>query len=104
MQKVYDFLWDEFCDWYIEMVKPRLYSDDDQTKGAALWTLKTVLIQGLKLLHPFMPFITEELFTSLQDQEETIMRSVWPAFREDWSFPQEEKEIDAVKDAVRARA
>ena len=102
VQKVYDFLWDEFCDWYIEMVKPRLYSDDDQTKGAALWTLKTVLIQGLKLLHPFMPFITEELFTSLQDQEETIMRSVWPAFREDWSFPQEEKEIDAVKDAVRA--
>ena len=102
VQKVYDFLWDEFCDWYIEMVKPRLYSDDDQTKGAALWTLKTVLIQGLKLLHPFMPFITEELFTSLQDKEETIMRSAWPAFREDWSDPQEEKEIDAVKDAVRA--
>ena len=102
VQKVYDFLWDEFCDWYIEMVKPRLYSDEDETKAAALWTLKTVLIQGLKLLHPFMPFITEELFTTLQDKEETIMKSAWPVYTDAWSFPQEEKEIDAVKDAVRA--
>ena len=62
VQKVYDFIWEEFCDWYIEMVKPRLYNDEDQTKDAALWTLKTVLIQSLKLLHPYMPFITEEIF------------------------------------------
>ena len=71
LQKVYDFIWEEFCDWYIEMVKPRLYSDTDQTKAAALWTLKTVLIQSLKLLHPFMPFITEEIFCNLQDEEES---------------------------------
>ena len=61
VQKVYDFIWEEFCDWYIEMVKPRLYSDTDSTKGAALWTLKTVLGNALKLLHPYMPFITEEI-------------------------------------------
>ena len=59
VSKVYDFIWEEFCDWYIEMVKPRLYNDEDETKAAALWTLKTVLIQALKLLHPYMPFITE---------------------------------------------
>ena len=62
VQKVYDFIWEEFCDWYIEMVKPRLYSETDETKGAALWTLKTVLGNALKLLHPFMPFITEEIY------------------------------------------
>ena len=101
VQKVYDFLWEEFCDWYIEMVKPRLYNDEDKTKAAALWTLKTVLIQGLKLLHPFMPFITEELFCSLQDKEESIMISSWPLRRDDFAYPQEEKEIDAVKEAVR---
>ncbi len=101
VQKVYDFLWDEFCDWYIEMVKPRLYNDDDRTRAAALWTLKTVLVQGLKLLHPFMPFITEELFCSLQDKEESIMISSWPVYRDDWAFPREESEIDAVKEAVR---
>jgi len=102
VQKVYDFLWDEFCDWYIEMVKPRLYSDTDQTKGAALWTLKTVLIQGLKLLHPFMPFITEELFGSLQSEEESIMVSAWPVWKKEWDFEEEENEIGTIKDAVRA--
>ena len=65
-QKVYDFVWEEFCDWYIEMVKPRLWKDDDTTKAAAVWTLKTVLIQSLKLLHPYIPFITEEIFCNLQ--------------------------------------
>ncbi|MCD7841292.1 MAG: class I tRNA ligase family protein, partial [Lachnospiraceae bacterium] len=67
VQKVYDFIWEEFCDWYIEMVKPRLYSETDTTKGAALWTLKTVLTNALKLLHPFMPFITEEIFCTLHN-------------------------------------
>ena len=65
VQKLYDFIWEEFCDWYIEMVKPRLYNNEDTTKAAALWNLKTVLIQALKLLHPYMPFITEEIFLSL---------------------------------------
>ncbi|MCD7764400.1 MAG: valine--tRNA ligase [Lachnospiraceae bacterium] len=67
VQKVYDFIWEEFCDWYIEMVKPRLYSETDTTKDAALWTLKTVLTNALKLLHPFMPFITEEIFCTLHN-------------------------------------
>ena len=73
--KIYDFIWEEFCDWYIEMVKPRLYNDADETKTAAIWTLKTVLIESLKLLHPYMPFITEEIFCNLQDEEESIMIS-----------------------------
>ena len=101
VQKIYDFLWEEFCDWYIEMVKPRLYSDTDETKGAALWTLKTVLIQALKLLHPFMPFITEELFQSLQDEEESIMISSWPVYRDEWNFADEERSVERVKDAIR---
>lgn len=68
VQKVYDFIWDEYCDWYIEMVKPRLYNEEDETREAALWTLKTVLINALKMLHPFEPFITEEIFTSIQSE------------------------------------
>ncbi len=103
VQKVYDFIWDEFCDWYIEMVKPRLYQSDDQaSKDAALWTLQTVLIGSLKLLHPYMPFITEEIFTTIQSREETIMLSAWPVYREDFAFPHEEKGISMVKEAVRA--
>ncbi len=158
VQKVYDFIWDEFCDWYIEMVKPRLYagrrSGDDQegsagqdgspsaaagtedmadlsSQNAALWTLKTVLMDALKLLHPFMPFITEEIFCTLRDmekdasaagdasseagrsmekgscaggdcfREESIMISRWPEFREDRSFAKEEKDIEILKSAVR---
>ena len=101
VQKLYDFIWEEFCDWYIEMVKPRLYSDDDTTKGAALYTLKTVLINSLKLLHPYMPFITEEIFCNLQDEEESIMISSWPVYREEYNFAREEAAIEAIKEAVR---
>ncbi len=102
VQKVYDFIWDEFCDWYIEMVKPRLYSTDDAvSQNAALWTLKTVLIDALKLLHPYMPFITEEIFCTLQSEEESIMISSWPVYREDKSFAREEKDIETIKEAVR---
>ncbi len=99
--KVYDFIWEEFCDWYIEMVKPRLYNDEDETKAAALWTLKTVLINALKLLHPYMPFVTEEIFTNLQDEEESIMISAWPEFKDEWNFEKDEKAVDTIKDAVR---
>ena len=103
VQKVYDFIWDEFCDWYIEMVKPRLYSDTDKTsKNAALWTLKHVCIDALKLLHPYMPFVTEEIFTTIQDEEESIMISTWPAYTEEFSFAAEEKEIETIKEAVRS--
>ena len=102
VQKVYDFIWDEFCDWYIEMVKPRLYDTDDAaSQNAALWTLKTVLIDALKLLHPYMPFITEEIFCSLQSSEESIMVSRWPEYTPERSFPKEEKDIEAIKEAVR---
>ena len=102
VSKVYDFIWEEFCDWYIEMVKPRLYNDADETKAAALWTLKTVLIQALKLLHPYMPFITEEIFCNIQDEEESIMISDWPVYKEEWSFKQDENAVDTIKAAVRA--
>ena len=101
VQKVYDFIWEEFCDWYIEMVKPRLYNDDDNTKSAALWTLKTVLGNALKLLHPFMPFITEEIFCTLQEEEESIMISEWPQFRNDWDFKEDETAVETIKEAVR---
>ncbi len=102
VQKVYDFIWDEFCDWYIEMVKPRLYNTDDKTsQNAALWTLKTVLIDALKLLHPFMPFITEEIFCTLQSEEETIMLSSWPVYNGERNFAKEEKDIETIKEAVR---
>ena len=102
VQKVYDFIWDEFCDWYIEMVKPRLYNTDDQeSKNAALWTLKTVLLNALKLLHPYTPFITEEIFCTLQSEEESIMISSWPVYQDDWSFAKEEQDIETIKDAVR---
>lgn len=110
--KVYDFIWEEFCDWYIEMVKPRLYNDDDTTKAAALWTLKTVLIQALKMLHPYMPFITEEIYVNLREvlieagvdaasMEESIMIAAWPEFKEEWNFNEDEYAVDTIKDAVR---
>ena len=102
LQKVYDFIWEEFCDWYIEMVKPRLWNDGDSTKAAALWTLKTVLINSLKLLHPYMPFITEEIFCNLQDEEESIMVSAWPEYKAEWSFEQDEYAVETIKEAVRA--
>ena len=102
VQKVYDFIWDEFCDWYIEMVKPRLYNSDDAAgQNAALYTLKTVLLDALKLLHPYMPFITEEIFCSLQSEEESIMVSSWPVYRRERCFDREEKEIELIKEAVR---
>ena len=101
VQKVYDFIWEEFCDWYIEMVKPRLYNDGDTTKSAALWTLKTVLVNALKLLHPYMPFITEEIFCTLQSEEESIMISKWPEFTEEWHFAEDEAAVEMIKEAVR---
>ncbi len=149
VQKVYDFIWDEFCDWYIEMVKPRLYAgkrrpetesvrETDQavtaggesvgeegrcctdkegiglaadssqnrsavSRNAALWTLKTVLTDALKLLHPYMPFITEEIYCTLQggDGEESVMISKWPEYSADRCFAEEEKDMEIIKEAVR---
>ncbi len=102
LSKVYDFIWEEFCDWYIEMVKPRLYSDTDSTKSAALWTLKNVLNKALKLLHPFMPFITEEIYCTLNPDEESIMISEYPITDDEFAFIKEETDTEIIKDAVRA--
>lgn len=99
--KLNDFIWEEFCDWYIEMVKPRLYNDEDTTKTAAIWTLKKVLIDALKLLHPYMPFITEEIFCNIQDEEESIMISSWPVYTEDNDYSEDENAIETIKTAVR---
>jgi valyl-tRNA synthetase len=99
--KIHDFLWDEFCDWYIEMVKPRLWDKEDGTKAAALWTLREVLSIGLKLLHPYMPFVTEEIYCTLTG-DESIMISDWPVAEEERDFDTEAKNVDIIKDAVRA--
>ena len=100
--KIYNFIWEEFCDWYIEMVKPRLYNDNDDTKQAALWTLKKVLIDSLKLLHPYMPFVTEEIFCTIQEEEESIMISAWPEYSEENTFAKEEAAVETIKEAVRS--
>ena len=99
--KIYEFIWEEFCDWYIEMVKPRLYSETDDTRYAALWTLKKVLIDALKMLHPYMPFVTEEIFCTIQDEEESIMISSWPVYTEEYAFANEENAVELIKEAVR---
>lgn len=103
VQKVYDFIWDEFCDWYIEIAKTRTFKKEENPESAkvAMWTLKTVLIQALKLLHPYMPFITEEIFCTLQEEEPTIMLSEWPKYREEWKFPEAEEAVEHVKDLVK---
>ncbi|ONI43258.1 valine--tRNA ligase [Candidatus Epulonipiscium fishelsonii] len=101
VQKIYEFAWEEFCDWYIEMVKPRLYNKEDATRYCALWTLKKVMIDIVKLLHPYIPFITEEIFMSLQQAEESIMISNWPMFKNEFNFIKEEQEIELIKVAVR---
>ena len=101
--KVYDFIWDEFCDWYIEMSKPCLWKKEENPDGAnaTLWTLKEVLTIGLKLLHPFMPFITEEIFCTLWEEKESIMLESWPIMREEYRFEQEEAWLETVKEVVR---
>ncbi len=103
VQKVHDFIWDEFCDWYIEIVKPRMYAweSDPVSANAALWTLRTVLTNALKLLHPYMPFITEEIFCTLHPEEETIMLSDWPVYTDQWNFPEDEAMVERVKDLVK---
>jgi valyl-tRNA synthetase len=103
VQKVYDFIWDEFCDWYIEIAKARMFKKEKEPESAqvAMWTLKTVLIEALKLLHPYMPFITEEIFCTLQDKEPTIMLSEWPKYREEYHFAAAEEAVEHVKDLVK---
>ena len=100
LQKIYDFIWNEFCDWYIEMVKPRLYDENCKTKDACLWTLNKVLINSLKLLHPVMPFMTEEIFMKLYHNNESIMISKWPEYNKEWVFENEEEAIEELKEII----
>ncbi len=103
VSKIYDFLWDEFCDWYIEIAKVRLWNKeaDPAAAGEALYTLRYTLTQALKLLHPFMPFITEEIYCTLLPEEESIMISDWPVYREDMCFPKEESIVAGFQDVIR---
>ncbi len=104
VQKVYDFIWDEFCDWYIEMTKRRTYRREENpvSANAALWTLKEVLTQALKMLHPFMPFLTEEIFCTLHPEEATIMLADWPVYQKERSFAGEEAVVERCKELVRS--
>ena len=102
VQKVYDFIWDSYCDWYIELTKARLYADDEASKRAAQRVLLYVLDQFLKLLHPFMPFITEEIWQAIPHQGESIMVQDWPKFREDLCFQAEEAAMESIMNAIRA--
>ncbi|ADU74953.1 valyl-tRNA synthetase [Acetivibrio thermocellus AD2] len=102
LQKIYEFIWEEFCDWYIELVKPRLYDKDDETRLEAQYVLNYVLGTAMKLLHPYMPFITEEIYRHLVVDDESIMISKWPVYREDYNFPEEEKKMSLIMDAIKS--
>ena len=103
VQKVYDFIWDEFCDWYIELAKYRIYhaEEDPAAANSALYTLKTVLGDALKLLHPFMPFVTEEIYGALVLEEESLMMSSWPEYKESSCYPEAENIVDHMKEIIR---
>ena len=102
IQKIYDFVWDTYCDWYIELTKARLYSEDADRKQTAISVLVYVLDQVLRLLHPFMPFITEEIWQSLPHEGEALIVAKWPEYSEALAFKAEEDEMESVMDAIRA--
>ena len=102
VQKVYDFIWDTYCDWYIELTKARLYSEDAIRKQTAIQVLVYVLDQILRLLHPFMPFITEEIWQSIPHEGDALIIAKWPEYREDLAFKAEESHMESVMDAIRA--
>lgn len=102
LSKVYDFMWDYFCDWYIEFAKPRLFDETEPTRVEAQYVLNDVLVKCLKLLHPFMPFITEELYQSLYKDADSIMISKWPEYDEACNFEDDEKDMETVISAIRA--
>ncbi|OPX42757.1 valine--tRNA ligase [Ruminiclostridium hungatei] len=102
LQKVYDFIWEEFCDWYIEMVKPRLYDRESQGRLEAQYVLNLVLGNAMKLLHPYMPFITEEIYTHLINDRRSIMVSEWPQYEEELNFASEEAKMNLIMDAIRS--
>lgn len=99
-QKIYDFIWNEFCDWYIEIVKTRLYDKENKTRKAAQYTLNKVLSDSLKLLHPVMPFVTEKIYKQLYNNDESIMISNWPKSDEKFNFKDEEEQIEKLKSII----
>ncbi len=100
LEKIYNFIWDEFCDWYIEIVKPRLYNKEDDSRKVAQYVLNKVLGDSLKLLHPFMPFVTEEIYMKLYNEDETIMRAEYPRYKEELKFKKEEESITQIKEVI----
>ncbi|SBW06971.1 Valine--tRNA ligase [uncultured Eubacteriales bacterium] len=101
-QKVYDFIWDSYCDWYIELTKSRLQGEDEAAKLNAQKVLCYVLTETLKLLHPFMPFITEEIWQALPHEGDFLMLAQWPEYRGELSFPEEEQAMELIMDAIGA--
>jgi len=101
LQKIYEFIWEEFCDWYIELVKPRLYDKENESRLEAQYVLNYVLGASMKLLHPFMPFITEEIYCHLIHDDESIMLSKWPLYIEKYNYPTDETNMQLIMDAVR---
>ena len=99
VQIIYDFIWNDICDWYIEMVKPRLYNKENLSYKTAIWTLNYVLIAAVKLLHPYMPFITEEVYLNLKNEKESIMLELWPEAK--YNFEEETKVIDSINNMIR---
>ena len=102
LQKIYEFIWEEFCDWYIELVKPRLFNREASGRQEAMFVLNEVLKVSMKLLHPFMPFITEEIYRHLRTDDESVMISEWPVYRLEWDDPDSEKKMSSVMEAVRS--
>ena len=101
IQKIMELIRDEICDWYIEMIKPRLYDMTNETRDEALYTLNEILKISLKLLHPFMPFITEEIYMNLKHNDESIMISAWPKYDEKNNYKQEEEDIELIKEIIK---
>ncbi len=100
LEKIYNFIWDEFCDWYIEIVKPRLYDKENETRKVAQYVLNKVLGDSLKLLHPFMPFVTEKIYKELYNKDESIMISEYPTYNKDLEFVSEEQDIEQIKEVI----
>jgi len=101
IQKIYDFIWDTYCDWYIELTKARLYSEDLQRKQTAIQVLVYVLDQVLRLLHPFMPFITEEIWQSIPHEGNALIAAKWPVYQQELAFTAEERQMESVMNAIR---
>ncbi len=102
LQKVYEFIWEEFCDWYIELVKPKLYDNESEGRIEAQFVLNYVLSASMKLLHPFMPFITEEIYSHLITSDESVMISEWPKYYETYNYPTEENNMKLIMNAIRS--